>query len=232
MFSAGNGPAMRSPIIGVALGNSKEQMVAFVRRSTRLTHTDPKAFHGALAVALAAHHAASRADASADAYLAELESVLANDGATEFLALARRAADSASRGEAVADFAAAIGSKGGVSGYMLHTVPCVLQVWFRYRNDYPTALHAIIAAGGDTDTAGAILGGIIGAGVGKQGIPDAWLRGIVEWPRSVEWIERLGHALAEHGSYPGYFVPGIPVRNVLFLVIVLAHGFRRLAPPY
>ena len=29
-----------------------------------------------------------------------------------------------------------------------------------------------------------------------------------------------------------YFWPAIPLRNVVFLGIVLAHGFRRLLPPY
>jgi hypothetical protein len=28
------------------------------------------------------------------------------------------------------------------------------------------------------------------------------------------------------------FWPGLAVRNVVFLVIVLVHGFRRLLPPY
>lgn len=53
------------------------------------------------------------------------------------------------------------------------------------------------------------------------------------------WIERLGRAVAaafagggELPRCPGYFVPGIAVRNILFLLVVLAHGFRRLAPPY
>ena len=232
VYSAGNGPAMRSPIIGVVHGASKPQLLAFVRRSTRLTHTDPKAFHGALAMALAAHHSASASTVAVDAYLAELDALLAEEGAAEFLALARRAADSATNGETAAVFAESIGSRGGVSGYMLHTAPCVLQVWFRHPEDFAAGLTSLIAAGGDTDTAGAILGGIVGARVGKEGIPEAWLRGIVEWPRSVEWIERLGVALAQQGPYPGYFVPGVPVRNVLFMAIVLAHGFRRLAPPY
>jgi hypothetical protein len=29
-----------------------------------------------------------------------------------------------------------------------------------------------------------------------------------------------------------YFWPGLIVRNAVFLLAVLAHGFRRLAPPY
>ena len=54
-FSAGNGPAMRSPIIGVAMGGSVEDLRRFVVASTQVTHSDPRAFYGALAVALAAY---------------------------------------------------------------------------------------------------------------------------------------------------------------------------------
>jgi hypothetical protein len=36
----------------------------------------------------------------------------------------------------------------------------------------------------------------------------------------------------ESSGCPGYFAPGIAVRSVVFLPVVLAHGFRRLAPPY
>jgi len=232
VFSAGNGPAMRSAIIGVVHGGAPEKLLAFVRRSTSQTHTDPKAFHGALAVAQAAHHAAARETVSPQDYLSELQTLLAGEHAMEFLELTRHAAASAARQEPVTAFADAIGSKHGITGYMLHTVPCVLQVWFRFPDDYAAGLEEIVAAGGDTDTAGAIYGGIAGARVGKQGIPAPWLEGIVEWPRSVNWIERLGQALAQGGPCPGYFVPGVPVRNLLFMAIVLAHGFRRLAPPY
>ena len=53
-FSAGNAPAMRSALIGVFWGGEPELMRLHVRASTRLTHTDPKAEHAALAVAVAA----------------------------------------------------------------------------------------------------------------------------------------------------------------------------------
>jgi ADP-ribosyl-[dinitrogen reductase] hydrolase len=58
VFSAGNGPAMRSPILGVCLGGDRDLLVQFNRASTRMTHTDPKAEWGSLAVAWAAHRAA------------------------------------------------------------------------------------------------------------------------------------------------------------------------------
>jgi ADP-ribosylglycohydrolase len=40
VFSAGNGPAMRSAIIGVCYGHDIERMRALVRTSTRITHSD------------------------------------------------------------------------------------------------------------------------------------------------------------------------------------------------
>ena len=227
VFSAGNGPAMRSAIIGVAWGHDPGRLKAFVRRSTVITHTDPKAFHGALAVALAAHRAVPP-----DTYAADLLALLEGEDAGEFLELVSRARASAAAGEPVAAFAAAIGSRGGISGYMLHTVPCVLQVVFRFPGDFAAGLREIICAGGDTDTAGAIYGGIAGARLGKGALPGDALAGIVEWPRTVGWIERLAEALAAGEKPPGYFVPGIVLRNAAFMAIVLAHGFRRLAPPY
>lgn len=54
VWSAGNGPAMRSAIIGAYFAGDPAKRRAFVSASTRLTHTDPKAETGALAVAEAA----------------------------------------------------------------------------------------------------------------------------------------------------------------------------------
>ena len=50
VFSAGNGPAMRSAIFG-ALIDDVNLLVELVGRSARLTHSDPKAEFGAIAVA-------------------------------------------------------------------------------------------------------------------------------------------------------------------------------------
>ena len=238
VYSAGNGPAMRGPILGVALGHRPETLRAFAKASTRLTHTDPKALYGALAAALAAHHSARPAMPDGRAFLEELRALAPGDGAAEFLALVEKAAESADRGEPVAAFAEAIGASGGISGYMYHTMPCVLQVWWRFSDDFGGAMKEMIGAGGDTDTTAAILGGIVGARVGKAGIPCDMLSGILEWPRSVGWMERLGQALSARMAgdatvpCPGYFWPGVAPRNMVFLALVLAHGLRRLAPPY
>jgi ADP-ribosylglycohydrolase len=230
VWSAGNGPAMRSPILGVAFGHDPARLHAMVRASTVLTHRDPKAEYGAYAVALAAYHASqSRNDPST--FVRELADRL-GDEVREFHDLVRRASASAGAGESTETFANQLGLSRAVSGYVYHTVPVVLHAWMRHPADYRAAVEAVVRCGGDTDTTAAIVGGIVGSGVGKAGIPAEWLAGVCEWPRSVGWIERLGQRLADGRGPQSLFWPAVPVRNAFFFVLVLMHAARRLLPPY
>ena len=237
VFSAGNGPAMRSALLGVCYGSDPALLCALVRASTRMTHTDPKAEHGALAVALAAYWASARPNESPVAYLAALEEMLGEEGA-ELVGWVRKAAESADRQESTEAFAAAQSLGRGVGGYVLHTVPVALHAWFRHGNDYRAAVLGVIACGGDTDTTAAIAGAIVGAGVGRAGIPMEWIGRIWEWPRGVDWMTRLGERLAEACTGQERLKPlpvsaaGVVARNLVFLTVVLAHGFRRILPPY
>lgn len=238
VFSAGNGPSMRAPILGVAFGRDHATLRKYVEASTEITHSDPKACYAALAVAAASLDVAGLDDEWQEGLVSVFRRLMPEPDAEEFHELVEKARVSAENGESVAAFAESIGSKNGISGYSYHTVPCILQVLFRFGDDFENGLQEIIRAGGDTDTAGAIYGGIVGARAGKRVIPDTWLDNIVEWPRSVAWIERLGAALADSLDEPAatplptLSIPGILLRNLFFLCIVLAHGLRRLAPPY
>jgi ADP-ribosylglycohydrolase len=234
VFSAGNGPAMRSALIGVYFRESMDALRAHVRASTRLTHTDPKAEHGALAVALAARQA-SLGICSPREFCELIRATLDAD-AGELVSLIERAAASAGAGESTPTFAASIGLGDGVSGYTYHTVPVALHAWMRYPEDFFNAVIDVIRCGGDTDSVGAIAGAIVGAGVGRPGIPAAWLDRLWEWPRTVTWMEKLGKRVAEAAGTPRAAqpvnVPGIFLRNLFFLVVVLLHALRRLGPPY
>jgi ADP-ribosylglycohydrolase len=236
VFSAGNGPAMRSAIIGAAVAD-RDEMLALVRLATRITHTDPKAEYGAIAVALAARLSRDGSEVDGTTYLSELRAILPTD-AGELLDRLGEAAASAAAGESTAAFAEAIGQARGVSGYVYHCVPVAVHAWLGNPGDFRTAIIDTVACGGDTDTAAAIVGGIVGAGVGKAGIPPEWIAGIREWPRSVEWMERLSVSLHETLSGAGAAraprlpVGGVALRNAFFLVVVLLHGIRRLGPPY
>jgi ADP-ribosylglycohydrolase len=237
VFSAGNGPAMRAAILGVAI-NDVTQLRDFVRISSRLTHTDPKSEIGAFAVALAAQMASqSPTPITADEYLAKLKP-LVDDSAGEFLALVTKVTASVNASDSTVTFAQSMSLARGVTGYTFHTVPVALHAWLSHPTDYRSAIEAVLACGGDTDTTSAIVGGMVGGSVGRAGIPEAWLAGLIEWPRTVAWMENLAAELAtalEQRSTrkpPRLPIVGLMARNLFFLLVVLFHGFRRLAPPY
>jgi hypothetical protein len=139
------------------------------------------------------------------------------------------------------ELADALGLHRGVSGYVYHTVPLALYCWLRNPTDFRRAVEEVIELGGDADSTGAIVGGIAGATVGTGGIPREWTEGIVEWPRSLGWMQQLADRLSH--QFPGndlatnqeplpLFWPGLIPRNTLFLTVVLGHVLRRLLPPY
>lgn len=237
VFSAGNGPAMRSAIFGVLYFDQPEKMQAFVRASTRLTHTDPQAEYGALAVAIAAGMGARQSWVDPDDYYLCLKQNC-QDLDSDFIVLMKKTIVSVQLKEPIHDFLTTLGCEHGVTGYMMHTVPAVIHVWLTHQDNYRRALKTIIRCGGDTDTTGAILGGILGAHIGFSALPRDLLQGLIEWPRSVSWMcklaERLARVHEEESQEAEVFlnIPAVFLRNLFFLVIVLLHGFRRLLPPY
>jgi ADP-ribosyl-[dinitrogen reductase] hydrolase len=236
--SAGNGPAMRSAILGVAFSESDPLLVMHVSACSAITHSDPRAQFGALAVALAAR-SAMRGEI-AEEYLFHLERFAApfGDAGKEMVDLAQRAVASAEAGEPTLAFAASIGCERAVSGYIFHTVPVALHAWRRNAGNLETAIDEVVGCGGDTDTVAAIVGGIVGAGVGRAGIPESHLARLWDWPRGARWIEDAArNALAAADTRVPraqlYISPfKLLGRNLVFLAVVLTHGFRRLLPPY
>lgn len=234
VYSAGNGPAMRTAILGAAL-DDVENIKRYVRMATRITHTDPKAEFAALVVALAAR--AARLRHSPDQFVDDVARELPPD-AQELLDLVRRAATSAAAGEATTAFAESLGLVKGVSGYAYHTVPVVIHAWLSHRDDLTGALQAIIVCGGDADSTAAIVGGIVGSSLAADQLPPQLLAGLGEWPRTVDWMQRLAAQLAEVRTTQRRQQPlrlpllAVAVRNAWFLAVVLTHGFRRLLPPY
>lgn len=236
VFSAGNGPAMRSAILGAAV-DDEAALLELVRRSAKLTHSDPKATFAAIAVALAARESRQQNEVAPEQWLANVKKRVGADG-NELIELLDKCVASVLRRESTEQFAESLGLEQGVSGYSYHTVPVAIHAWLSNPDDLNLALKTIVECGGDADTTAAIVGGIVGARVGTKGVPAELLGGIWEWPRSVRWMTKLGNRLAEALDGDKTIKPpmanplGILFRNLFFLAIVLSHGFRRLAPPY
>jgi ADP-ribosylglycohydrolase len=237
IFSAGNGPAMRAAVLGAAI-DDPQLLCTLVRTVTRVTHTDPRAEHGALVVALAAMLARSQPHIDGPFFLEGLRKWLPEESAAKLLALIERAVQSVAVGKTTPDFADALGWGRKVTGFVNQTVPVAVHAWLRHPRDFRAAVTDVIRCGGDADTTAAIVGGIVGAAIGKEGIPPEWLGKFADWPRTVAWMERLGGRLAEvmrsgqSGKALPVSVAGLFARNVFFFLVVLAHVFRRWLPPY
>lgn len=236
VFSAGNGPAMRSAIFGATF-DDLDAMIDFVRVSSRITHSDPKAEYGAIAVALAAFLARRETAVDGQSFIDQLAGIIGSDG-DELMSLLRDVVRSVSAAESTLDFAANSGLERGVTGYTYHTVPVVIHAWLSNPRDYRAAVISVIECGGDADTTAAIVGGIVGSATGESGIPDEWILTVCEWPRSIRWMRRLARQLAESldcsspQKPPTLNFVAVLFRNLVFLIVVLVHGFRRMLPPY
>ena len=229
VFSAGNGAAMRSAIIGIFHESTPESRKRFVSASTKLTHSDPKADFGAQAVAALAAHAVSHESKPS---LQVLRSIIteAGDGA-EWDDVVERTVSACESGS-LADAVAAADVHRGVSGYVYHTVPVAIAAWYIHHGDFRNTIESVVMLGGDTDTVAAIAGSLAGANVGSEGIPLEWVTNLIDRPHGSEYISKLAFSLSNgqktHTSFSWYLFP----RGLLFTAIVLYHGFRRLLPPY
>jgi len=240
VHSAGNGPAMRSALLGV-VANSEDDLCKLVDASSRITHTDERALQGAQIIAHAARWARKGRDEADDVQalrtrllaIAEDEQLHGNMAAVF---------DGIAEGNAPAEIADTLGLTAGVSGFINHTVPMSVGCWLTYRGSGPDAFRRVVESavelGGDSDTVAAIAGALAGAELGPEAIPSDWIDGLCEWPMTVGWMTRLSKAMAEMGSGKGYTKPprlngfALLLRNIVFAGIVLTHGFRRLLPPY
>jgi ADP-ribosylglycohydrolase len=226
VFSAGNGPAMRSAVLGVWFANDAERLREFVRASTRLTHTDPRAEAAALAVALTAAWGARHPEGEETSAIWDLWRDAGPEDA-EWLAILRKLRSADEAGHSVAELARALGLGRGVSGYAYHSVPVALYAWLRHDGDFRACLEAVLRCGGDTDTVAAIAGGLAAL---RSPIPTEWIETLRDFPISTAYLRRLAETLEAREPLPWFVWPILPLRNLGFLIIVLAHGFRRLIP--
>lgn len=236
VFSAGNGPAMRSAIIGACFSDDIDRIKEFARASTELTHSDPKALVGATAISYAAALALTSTKEQRPDLKSFFESLrlISNQKDNEWLKLANLMQQSLNSKLSVAEFAKKMNLKRGVTGYIYHTVPIAIYAWLHHYGDFKKTLTEVLNCGGDTDTIGAITGALAGTTVGEDGIPSEWVNNICEWPRSISVLRKVADELAvqnnRHSKPVKYFWPGVIIRNIIMLIIILGHVLLRLMP--
>lgn len=232
--SAGNGPAMRSALLGVC-ATSDRQLIDLVCASTRITHVDSRAEEGALLIAKAAQLSTKGQQTKPIEFLTEAVQELNNE---ELIKAIQNAIQHLSQKETPESFAQSQGWTKGISGYINQTVPAALYCWAYSPDNLRQSVENAVMLGGDTDSVAAITGAVSGANLGVEAIPAEWLEKLIEWPRTVTWMKQLATSLAELNTSTNspkppsmHWLTTIP-RNFVFAIVVLIIGFRRLLPPY
>lgn len=219
------------PSSGAYFANDSERRTVFVNASTLLTHTDPKALEAARMAADCAAFATNE-EMRRDVILSRMNELGASP---EWRLPLQQIEKSLKAGMTVRQFADETGFSKGVSGYAVHTMTMVLFIWLRHRGDFSEIVRECIACGGDTDSVAAIAGGISGAET--DAFDSRWVEQLSDFPYTVDYITRLGTALAQSERNRPVKPPSVAKwliipRNILFLLVVVLHGFRRLLPPY
>jgi ADP-ribosylglycohydrolase len=227
--SAGNGAAMRAGPIGVYFAHLPGARRRFGRAVAEVTHLDPRGVEAALFSAEVAAGCA-RAGPGADrrSILAAARVAVQSDqllaGIDRGLALAQTGVDPSEAGREL-----------GNSGFAVHTVSLATWAFARPAASPLATLSAVIRAGGDTDSIGAIVGAWLGALVGESGLPADRLALLQRGPYGAAHLRALGDALGRAARGEPFTVPRFSavaalLRNLALYPVVLAHGLRRLIP--
>ncbi|HEY9059379.1 MAG TPA: ADP-ribosylglycohydrolase family protein [Pseudobacteroides sp.] len=238
VFSAGNGPAMRSALIGIIYGNDNDKMKSLVGISTRITHTDPKAEIGALTIAYAAFIASTQKTVEPSSFHEGLKKLLIDYESNEFLKLIEDVVKSIYNGESSKEYVKRIGLEKGISGYIYHTVPVVIHSWLSYKGDFRRSIIEMIECGGDTDTTAAILGSILGGSVTAAGIPEDLQKNFYLFPYPTKYFEDIAQVLGNRSKRISEIQIKEPFwglslcRNLIFIPVIVFYVIRRMLPPY
>lgn len=158
-FAGGAGAAMRVAPLSFLVNLDDEDDRRLLRDFCRITHHHDEAYAGMIAVAAAVH--AAGAGRRGRQLLSDIQMAVPDSVVRDRLA---EIVDQ--QAEAAADVAAITGT----TGYAGSVVPFALALGAE-STDFAGVLTEVIRAGGDTDTAGAIVGAILGARLGGSALP-------------------------------------------------------------
>jgi ADP-ribosyl-[dinitrogen reductase] hydrolase len=226
--TAGIGAAMRIAPVALYFGNETGPMFDSVMAASLMTHRDIRSLSGALAVAHGARRLAAgeprepsllfrvAADVMSD------ETRIAAEHGEHVLNFARHAGGLSraiahvesllehSLEQALSPLVTEANRHGAdpicrraTMGFPPACIPTCFYLLMT-TNSFEEALTEVVNLGGDTDTAGAILGALAGAFYGVDAIPERWLDGL----QNREGIDAWAIALA-HRSRRGIHIPDL-----------------------
>jgi ADP-ribosyl-[dinitrogen reductase] hydrolase len=175
---AGNGAVMRCPPVAMRWPRDRRKLLEETENSSRVTHHDPRCSWSAFAVNLAVAEALNGRTASIDSIGDVMEG--AGVGPHTLRAVRDVAGGTLER----------LRLDGSAIGFTLKAMQAGLWC-LEHAEDFEESLVAVIHAGGDTDTNGAVAGAILGALHGESAIPDRWKAHVARADHLVSLADRL-----------------------------------------
>jgi ADP-ribosylglycohydrolase len=173
MGSFGNGSAMRVAPLGAYFADDLNRAAQEAAKSAEVTHAYSEGIVGAVAIAVAACIAAGLSGKGIPTRAEFIDMIIPHIPDSEIRARCFYARDLIQR----TTLALAVSALGNGSLITCQdTVPFVLWCAGEHLNDYEKALWLTASGGGDRDTTCAMVGGIVAAYTGIEGIPAEWLK--------------------------------------------------------
>jgi poly(ADP-ribose) glycohydrolase ARH3 len=207
---AGNGAAMRAGPLGLLYPHDLRLLTRVAVDQARVTHHDPRAIAGSVAMARAVAIAGRRGPISSATFLAEVSAAMEPldagfagtvRGVREWCHLAPADAVSAIAARELEP--EALAGWHGISSFVVSSVCWSLYAFLQAPDDFWEAIRVAIRVGGDTDTLAAMTGAISGARLGARALPGLHLARISDGglPLSEELSALAGrlHQLARGG---------------------------------
>lgn len=174
--SWGNGAAMRVAPLGAWFAGDPAEAARQAAVSAEVTHAHPDGVAGAVAVAVAAALAADPGPHQPRRFLDQVLEYVPPGRVHHGVWAARGLAHVPSARIAVHE----LGNGRNTSAH--DTVPYALWAAARSLTEYEQAFWTTASTGGDIDTTCAIVGGIVAAHVGIEGLPAHWLANLEPLP--------------------------------------------------
>lgn len=184
--NAGNGSVMRCAPYAIAFGEQPDRLVEVSRKSSAITHADPRCTYGCAVLNRTLADLATGTARPLETVLDDIE----GDAPEELVDALRVVPDDVDP-ETLQS-----------SGYVIHT----LQTGLYHGLTAETPRDGIVRAvnmGRDTDTVGAVTGAVVGARFGADALPDSWVQELTVaeatrnlpswWPRD----QRTGAAIRD-----------------------------------
>lgn len=236
VHSAGNGAATRALFCALAIQGNGQRLRSWIQESTTITHLDPRAVDGCQVLA-------RLAEIGATTPLDEFDPLRVLKQAIEFSREAElrdglsQLVPFLEQGRSPASVARYFGWRHGISGFIVPTTILSTYCWLRYPQDYCRAVESAITLGGDSDSLGAIVGGLVGAHIGSNRLPERLVKKLAGYPHGRDWMERMAIRLSHwpHGVDDLSYAPPLPtrpasqlLRNLLTIPLVLGHVVARI----